>query len=116
MATRADIMRKLHDEDGMSYERIGQLYGISRQRVHQILTAPPKDHFHPMAVQKVRYVGLREWMLENRITLSKLDELCGTSRLASSVNLGCNFRKSTIDAILKVTGLTYEECFREETI
>lgn len=109
--SRSEIFRKLRDE-GLSYEQIGRIYGISRQAVHQALT--PRDGFRESAVQKIPYIGLREWMLSNRITLSMLDELIGTTGLHSTFNRKYEPRKRTIDAILTVTGLTYEECFREK--
>lgn len=111
MAKRVDIMRKLREE-GMSYEKIGEIYGVSRQRVHQILNTPPKDRFRESTIQKIRYVGLRNWLLERRISLNKFDEMCETSKIYGTLCYGFEPRKSTIDAILKVTGLTYEECFR----
>ena len=53
------------------------------------------DKFQPAAVKRVKYAGLRQWMLRS---------LTGPYEPS----------KRNIDAILKVTGLTYEECFKEE--
>ena len=36
--TKQEQMRQLKEEKGMSYQTIGGLFGISRQRVHQILS------------------------------------------------------------------------------
>lgn len=115
MSKRSELVRKLHYEDGLTYERIGDILGISRQAAHQLAqNTEPKDRFHEKTVQKIRYVGLRNWMLERRITISKLVELCGVSGIKASLSRNLDLRKSSIDAILSVTGLTYEDCFKEE--
>lgn len=114
MAKRTEMVCKLHDE-GMTYEQIGNILGISKQRVQQIYkdSNTPRDNLHEGAICKIPYVGLRNWMLENRVTLTRLSEMCGKSGVSHLTN-GTEPRKSTIDAILSVTGMTYEECFKEE--
>lgn len=114
MSKRSELIRKLHAE-GLTYERIGEIFGISKQAVHQAATSKPKDYFHEMTIsQKVKYIGLRKWMLKNRVSMSKLEQLCGMSKLHKSLSGECEPRKRTIDSILSVTGLTYEECFAED--
>lgn len=75
------------------------------------------DKFQPMAVKRVKYVGLRQWMLRNRISISELERRCfpdKTCRMLRSLTGPYEPGKRNIDAILKATGLTYEECFKEE--
>lgn len=112
MTKRSEIIRKLHAE-GLTYEKIGEIFGISKQAVHET-SKSYGDHFHEHSVQKVKYVGLRQWMLKNRVSISKLEKLCGISKVHKSLVGDCNPGKRTIDAILSVTGLTYEECFKED--
>lgn len=115
MSNRADVVRKLHDEDGLSYERIGDILGISKQAAHQLAQRKESnDYFHEEAVRKIRYVGLRNWMLEHRVSISKMIELCGITSFKVSLTQNRGLTKRSIDAILSVTGLTYEECFKEE--
>ena len=115
MSKKAELVRKLHDEDGLSYERIGEVLGISKQAAHQLAhRVERKNYFHEGTIKNIRYVGLRNWMLERRITVSKMNELCGMTGLKVSLRNGLDLRKKSIDAILSVTGLTYEECFKEE--
>lgn len=74
------------------------------------------DKFQPMAVKRVKYAGLRQWMLRNRISISELERQCfpdKTCRMLRSLTGPYEPSKRNIDAILKVTGLTYEECFKE---
>jgi len=40
---RALQMAKLYFDEGLTYEVIGKRYGVSRQRVHQILAGMTKD-------------------------------------------------------------------------
>ena len=115
MAKRLEIYRKMREE-GMTYEQIGRIYGVSRQAVYDTLHYQRGDGFHWSAIKKIRWVGLRDWMLSNRVTFTKLGELTGVKNFRATIHSDCEPRKSTIDAILKVTGLTYEECFREEIL
>lgn len=114
MAKRVELYRRLR-EKGMTYEEIGELFGVSKQCVHDAVTKN-RDGFHEAATLKIRYSGLRNWMLENRIGLNDLSKRCGVARERLYHNLvrECDPRKNTIDAILAATGLTYEECFKED--
>ena len=113
MSKRCEIMRKLHD-NGMTYEQIGEQFGVSKQAVHQLLNRAPGDYFQEGAIKRVKYVGLRQWMLENRVSITKLESLCGISRKHRVLIGQAQPSKTTIDKILAVTGLTYEECFKED--
>lgn len=114
MAKRVELYRRLR-EKGMTYKEIGELFGVTKQAVHDTV-AKNRDGFYESAAQKVRYIGLRNWMLENRVNISELSKRCGVVRetLYHNVVRECDPRKKTIDAILRVTGLTYEECFKGE--
>ena len=67
-----------------------------------------------LSKNKVKYVGLRDWMIENCVTVAELERRCGNLRMLASLTGKSNPSKYTIDAILQVTGLTYEECFKED--
>lgn len=108
MATKKEIMIAMHDA-GMTYKKIGEIYGVSRQAVHQIINNGNGVRLSTLI--KIPYVGLRLWMIENRVTVSELNKRVGT-RLSFSKNI--NLRMATINKILEVTGLTYEECFNTE--
>lgn len=115
MVKRDELIKKLRSE-GMTYEKIGELLGVSRQAVHQIANKTSKDYLHEKTIsQKVKYVGLRKWMLKNRVSMTKLGQLCGMTKINKSLTGDFEPRKNTIDAILRVTGLTYEECFKEDS-
>lgn len=40
---KIDLINSLIDQ-GFSYARIGALYGVSRQRIHQLINLPPIDN------------------------------------------------------------------------
>lgn len=108
---RTKLIRRLH-EKGMTYDEIGELLGITKQRAHQLATQV-RDGFRESINRRIKYVGLRNWLYERRMNVNILEKTCGT-RFASSLYGDSEPRKSTIDAILKATGMTYEECFGDE--
>lgn len=95
---------------GKKYREIGEALGVTRQRAAQMVHYSPGDGLHVGALLAIPYKGLREWMLENRVSVAELGRRCGGD-VGHLVNGGgCN--KRTIDTILRVTGLDYETCFR----
>ena len=112
MAKRVELYLRLR-EKGMTYEEIGELFGVSKQCVYETIHRGT-DNFHKASVLKVKYVGLRNWMLDNRVNIGELEKRVGGQRLHTALKVNGNPRKDTIDKILAATGLTYEECFRED--
>lgn len=108
MANKKEIMIAMYD-NGMTYQKIGEVFGISKQCVHQLINSG--DGIRLSTLTKIPYIGLRMWMLANRVSVKELNKRVGT---ATSITRGCNPRMDTINKILKVTGLTYEECFNTE--
>ena len=112
---RAELIRKLH-ERGLTYDEIGELFAVSRQAVWESAAKDFGDGFRPSVVKKIKYVGLRNWMMENRVTLAELERRCGGRKIRSLTKSDFDPSKKNIDAILAVTGLTYEECFKEDEV
>ena len=106
---RSEYVKALR-EAGKTYNEIGEELGVSRQRAHQLVRYVPGDGVHVRALLEIPYTGLREWMLENRVSLSELERRCGIAVKRAAKGDGCN--KAAIDAILRVTGLDYETCFK----
>lgn len=114
---RAKVFRAMH-EKGFTYEEIGELFGISRQAVWETATKS-KNGFNESAVRKIKYVGLKDWMMANKVCIRELERRCSDKlgydiRLSSMFLLLGSLEPVYIDAILAATGLTYEDCFREE--
>ena len=108
---RGELIRAMH-EKGFTYEEIGNLLGVSKQCAWEAATKS-KNGFHESVIRKVKYEGLRNWLLDNRVNLSELERRCGGCKLRCVLYSGHDPSKKNIDAILRVTGLTYEECFKE---
>ena len=108
MAKNKEIMRAMYDS-GMTYQKIGEIFGVSKQAVYQMINGGDGVRIHTL--MKIPYVGLRLWMLENRVTLKELNRRIG---VRTSITQDNNPRMDTINKILKETGLTYEECFNKK--
>jgi len=106
-------------QKGMSYDDIGRLFGISRQRVHQIIGKQNKNLFRPITTTRCVYDGIRNWMNDNMVSMAEL-----TRRIYGQIN-GTSYNllrlrlmgekaipKTIIDKILCITNLTYEEAFK----
>ena len=110
-------MEKLY-ESGMTHAEIGREFGISRQRVFQLIGGKTRHHYRIITKELCVYDGLRDWLNENRVSIGELTrriygEAHAVARKRISDKLGgAIITKTYIDKILKVTGLTYEEAFR----
>ena len=111
MGDRKKAIVAMH-KGGLTYDEIGQMMGVSRQRVHQIANKGTRDGFRAGAVEKIPYVGLRNWMLENRVGVTELKKRCGAKSLDLSGTH--NMRADRVSKVLEVTGLLFHECFRRD--
>lgn len=116
MATRAE-KQALRDQ-GLTYEEIGRELGISTQAVWQAIGGRDESKFYVFKPTGCVFPGLRRWLNANRVSRRELMRRMGRAPVASSMTRLSNklagrtqLRKSDIDAILAVTGMTYEEAF-----
>ena len=108
-------------EKGLTYAEIAKELGISRQAVAQVLSKEQKSHFRPWTSDRCPYVGLRNWLNENQIVMAELLRRLGFApesemyyRYRDYLSGRTELRKHTIDKLLEITGLAYEEAFRQE--
>lgn len=66
-------------ETGMSYREIGDRYGISRQRVQQIIKKTPGNYRYSPVLKS--YPTLQKYMYEHGMNLNDLADSLGISRL-----------------------------------
>lgn len=108
---------------GKSYEEIGKLFGVSKQRVFQLIGGNEKCRrkVDEVANQKIKYVGLRNWMRDNGVSIARLTRLIyGHGNASTQTNTRLKIYgelempKSFIDKLIKITGLSYERLFDEE--
>ena len=100
--------------DGCTFREIGEKYGVSKQFVSQYLFAVVRESRSKIE----RYPGrsaLAKYMDEHELTVKRLAEMAETSRenLMGFMTGRVNSTK-TINKLIKVTGLTYEELMKEE--
>lgn len=118
MSTREEKIA-LRDK-GLTYKQIAACLGISYQAVSQSLATYEPRRFHHITEKQCVYPGVRRWMNENKVTFAEFIRRHGKTlheqnyaTLKSVLNGSTDPRKSTIDKILCITGMSYEEAFSE---
>ena len=105
-------------EQGRTYEEIAKHFGVSRQRVFQIVGGTNPYHFVGVTDEQCVYPTIRKWMNDNKISRNEVTRMIYGNilpnnyrrtmcRLAGRTEIGKDF----IDKILELTGFTYEEAF-----
>ena len=114
---RRDRMVAMRDQ-GMTQAQIGEVFGVSRQRVHTIIGKNDKRYFRALTKERCVWDGVREWMNKNQISVSEMTKLMygnniqgNQTKVADFMRDKAELRKRHIDKILSITGLTYEKAF-----
>jgi transcriptional regulator with XRE-family HTH domain len=101
---------------GFTYQQIGDELGCSKQYIAQVLGKQSVHNFHVIKASDCAYPRLAKWMNENKVSRSEFLRRCGLLPLGENLArfhriLRGNIepRKTDIDRMLKVTGMTYEE-------
>lgn len=65
---------------------------------------------------ELKCIGIEKYIQIEGISLREFAKKCNmpVSTISRFVNGKTDIKKSNIDKILKVTGMTYKECFKEE--
>jgi len=118
MKTKHDVMKMFEMRvDGKTLEEIGQQFGITRQRVQQILDNKIKCRSSGRTITKCAFPGLASYLRERYITMKAMSESlnCMSYYTFNAKMRGKNqFTMPEIKAILAYTGMTFEEAFGEE--
>ena len=100
--------------EGKTFQQIGDAFGISKQAVKQSIgcTGGGGTVRRP---DKIIYPTIADYMVRRNINYNDLAPECGVSRsgLRHFLQGQGGGSKYVIDRILEVTGLTYEEAFKE---
>lgn len=100
--------------DGFSLEEIGQHFGITRERVRQILDVMPKCTFSKKRVP-CKFPNIEKYLVANRMSYQRLVHQSGISypTIYHSLIKGStpDIKKATIDALLAVLKMPYEVAF-----
>jgi plasmid maintenance system antidote protein VapI len=102
--------------NGCSVEEIAQRFGVSKQRISQILPRFDRSFQKTRNSDRCIYPVIKKYLLDNRLTYRRFAIICGLHPNSLYRNLvgDCDFSKRTIDKILAVTGMTYEQAFSTE--
>lgn len=109
-------------DDGMSYQEIAEVFGVSRQRIHQVLkSGAVYTRKYAADIETIPYEGIYKFMVENpKVTFSALAVIMfgysgnTASNMARRFVRGDNTKvgKRTYDRLIAATGMTYEQLFK----
>ena len=112
---KGEIYRR-ERENGLTCPEIAQKYGVSRQRVYQCCAKSSESHFNKWTKERCIYIHLRNWLNDNRITLSELIRRMDWELLPGNYNAvrawlnGKTYPiKKNIDKLIEITGIPYEK-------
>lgn len=103
-------------QKGLTYAAVGEVLGISRQAVHQLISRSVSNRVS--LGNKIIYPNLLEWSIKNQCNREKFISRMGFSvdsaskaKLARVLNGKQNPTKDYIDKMIQVTELSYETLF-----
>lgn len=101
--------------DGYTFQEIGDKYGVTGVAVREALEQAGRGNYWAKnARSRCVYKGLGYWIGIKSMNAKRISEKTGISSGTIERALkGENVCKNVIDAILKLSGLTYEEAFGE---
>lgn len=121
MKERKCDLYKADRAKGMTYKEIAEKYGVSTQAVGIACSKSDPSYFRYITKKQCIYVGLREWMNDNKVSGMALVRMLGYnaepqtySRIFTYLRGKNSPRKCIIDKLLEITGLPYEELFMED--
>lgn len=100
--------------EGHTLQEIADKYGVTKQALSQFL--PHGLNKYENYAKGCIYPAIARWMIKNKMSYLSLSKSTGVNNVTLRVALSgkSSPTKFTIDGILKVTGLTYEEAFSTE--
>ena len=108
----------LDSESGMTCRAIAEKHGVSHQRVQSVVGKYSPAHFRYLTESGCIYPNLRRWMNSNKVSRAEFLRRMGLEaypenkrRLNAVMTGNYDVRRSFVDRMLRVTGMTYEEMF-----
>ena len=107
---------------GLGYREIAKIYGCTYQNISQYLAKENRSLFKGFTTERCVYPGLRNWLNENQCTVPELIRKVYGYNLGGSTSERYRrllrgetlFNMKEIDALIAITGLTYEVLFARE--
>ena len=124
--TKQERMIYLHEQQGYNLQKIANKYGISRQRVHQIIGKEVKENKtrrRNVEIENVKFKGIYEYLRDNpEVTYYAIfRKITGNDRNIKRANKFVHFLHSKgdkgkltigqIKRLSELTGKTFEELF-----
>lgn len=99
--------------DGYTLQEIADRYGISKERVRQVMKVGSMDKKMGESKKKWVYPNAIKWAERNHISVYRIAADTGITpnTLHNALKGKHQPNKTTIDALLRVSGMTYEEFF-----
>lgn len=99
--------------DGASLQEIADHFGVTKEYISKVTPKAPLRSIRRAMCETYIYPNISKWMRENRIDAGKFSSMLHVSRMTVSNNFRGKTMptKKTIDAVLEVTGMKYEEAF-----
>ena len=106
--------------NGATYTQIAKEFGISKQRVCKMLSNGNESYFKTITEKHCSFVGIREWLNKNKVSITEfIRRIYGVyheerrKMMLGYLTKKHDVKKQMIDRILEITGLTYEQAFKE---
>lgn len=116
MRSNEDIMEMIEmRNEGKSLAEIGQRFGVSCQRIFQIIGNSTRYPGRP--IKNCVFPGITNWLFEHRVSIKEMSErlnCMGYHTLQLKLSGKHVFTLPETKAILAYTGLTFEEAFGKE--
>lgn len=104
--------------DGHTHAEIAREFGVTRQAIYQLFGGIRDSYglgIRMSTRERIIYPAITEYLLKNELSLDKFARSVNSSPevLKKCLTGDQDMRKRVIDAILKETGMSYEEAFAE---
>lgn len=111
---KLDALKELLD--GATYEDIASKYCVSKSSIYEMFRPILGGRERGKRSEKVKYKNLRNFIIKNYENNGKFAEKIGVNRstVQRILNGETNISKRTIDNIIKISGMKYEEIFAED--
>ena len=98
---------------GMSYREIAEKYGVTYQSVHATCTSVSGEYKKLISRNGCIYPNLRAWLNQDRQRSDRFFQAMRGCCIREILKGSQMPKKNVIDKMLAITGMTYEEMFRE---
>lgn len=99
---------------GLTYRQISEKYGVSYQCVHSVCRNVDGTYKTVITEKGCIYPNLRRWLNKDRRRRDRFFKAMRGVTIRDMLNGSRQPKKDTIDKMLALTGMTYEELFKED--